>query len=37
MDLLIAATAAAHGARLATRDAADLHGLEDLLEIVDLS
>lgn len=37
MDLLIAATAAAHGARLATRDAADLHGLEGALEILDLS
>lgn len=37
MDLLIAATAAANGARLATRDAADLPGLEDVLEIVDLS
>ena len=36
MDLLIAATAAAHGARLATRNAADLHGLGDLVEIVDL-
>jgi hypothetical protein len=37
MDLLIAATAIAHGARLATRDADDLRGLEDLLEVVDLS
>lgn len=36
MDLLIAATAAAHGARLATRNAADLHGIEELLEVVDL-
>ena len=34
MDLLIAATAAAHGARLATRNAADLVGLEELVEIV---
>jgi len=37
MDLLIAATAAAHGARLATRNAADLLGLEDAVEILDLS
>lgn len=37
MDLLIAATAVAHGARLATRNAADLAGLEDVLEVVDLS
>ncbi len=36
MDLLIASTAAAHGARLATRNAADLLGLEDMIEIVDL-
>ena len=36
MDLLIAATAAANGARLATRNAGDLAGLEDLVEIVDL-
>jgi toxin FitB len=34
MDLLIAATAHAHDARLYTRNAADLHGLEDLLEVV---
>ena len=34
MDLLIAATAHAHGARLYTRNAADLVGLEDLIEIV---
>ena len=34
MDLLIAATAHAHGARLYTRNAADLAGLEDLLEVV---
>lgn len=34
MDLLIAATAHAHGARLYTRNPKDLHGLEDLLEIV---
>lgn len=36
MDLLIAATAVAHGARLVTRNAADLVGLEDLVEIVSL-
>lgn len=34
MDLLIAATAHAHGARLYTRNASDLAGIEDLLEIV---
>ena len=34
MDLLIAATAHAHGARLYTRNAADLAGLEHLVEIV---
>lgn len=34
MDLLIAATAAAHGAALYTRNPADLHGLEDLVDIV---
>ncbi len=34
MDLLIAATAHAHGARLYTRNASDLVGLEDLVEIV---
>jgi predicted nucleic acid-binding protein len=33
MDLLIAATAHAHGARLYTRNAADFTGLDDLLEI----
>jgi hypothetical protein len=37
MDLLIAATAAANGARLATRNARDLVGIEDLVEIVDLT
>ena len=34
MDLLIAATAHAHSARLYTRNAADLAGLEHLVEIV---
>ena len=34
MDLLIAATAHAYGARLYTRNAADLTGLENLVEIV---
>lgn len=34
MDLLIAATAHAHHARLYTRNASDLVGLEDLVEIV---
>ena len=34
MDLLIAATAHAHLARLYTRNAADLAGLEELVEIV---
>jgi predicted nucleic acid-binding protein len=34
MDLLIAATAHAHSARLYTRNADDLAGLEDLVEIV---
>ena len=33
MDLLIAATAHAHGARLYTRNAADLVGLEQLIDI----
>jgi toxin FitB len=33
-DLLIAATAHAHGARLYTRNAGDLRGADDLLEIV---
>ena len=36
MDLLIAATAAAYDARLYTRNAADLIGLEDLVDIVAL-
>jgi predicted nucleic acid-binding protein len=34
MDLLIAATAHAHDARLYTRNASDLVGLESLIEIV---
>ncbi len=34
MDLLIAATPHAHGARLYTRNAHDLSGLENLLEMV---
>lgn len=34
MDLLIAATAHAHGARLYTRNAADLAGLESLIDVV---
>jgi predicted nucleic acid-binding protein len=33
-DLLIAATAHAHGARLYTRNAADLLGLEELVEVI---
>lgn len=36
MDLLIAATAHAHGARLYTRNAEDLHGLERLVDVVAL-
>lgn len=36
MDLLIAATAAAHQARLYTRNPADLVGLDDELEIIAL-
>jgi toxin FitB len=34
VDLLIAATAHAHGARLHTRDPADLAGADELLEVV---
>src|SRR5680860_457932 len=34
MDLLIAATASAHGARLYTRNPSDLVGLEQVLEVV---
>lgn len=33
MDLLIAATAHAHSARLYTRNSTDFHGLEDLVDI----
>ena len=36
MDLLVAATAAAHGATLYTRNGADLAGLEGLVTVVDL-
>lgn len=36
MDLLIAATAHAHGARLYTRNAADLTGIDEMLEMVAL-
>jgi toxin FitB len=36
MELFVAATAMANGARLATRNAADLIGLEDYVEIVPL-
>jgi toxin FitB len=36
LDLLIAATAHAHSAALYTRNAADLRGLEDVLEIIAL-
>lgn len=34
LDLLIAATAHAHGARLYTRNPSDLRGVADLLEVV---
>ncbi len=34
MDLLIAATARAHSARLYTRNADDFEGLDDLVEVV---
>lgn len=36
MDLLIAATAHAHGARLYTRNAADLTGIDEMIEVVAL-
>jgi predicted nucleic acid-binding protein len=36
MDLLIAATAHAHEARLYTRNGVDFAGLEDLVEIVEV-
>jgi len=34
LDLLIAATASAHNARLYTRNPADLAGLEDLVDVI---
>ena len=34
MNLLIAATAKAHGARLYTRNPSDLQGLEELVDVV---
>lgn len=34
MDLLIAATAHAHGARLYTRNAADLQGADEFVEVI---
>ena len=37
MDLLIAATASAHDARLYTRNPSDFVGLENILEIVSIS
>lgn len=37
VDLMIAATALAHGLPIYTRNAADLRGLDGLIEIVDLS
>ena len=37
MDLLIAATAVAHGARLYTRNGDDFRGLEALVEVVPLA
>lgn len=37
LDLMIAATALAHGVPLYTLNASDLKGLGDLIEIVDLS
>lgn len=37
MDLLIAATAHAYDAKLYTANAADLRGLDDLVDVVDIS
>jgi len=37
IDLMIAATALAHGLPLYTRNAKDLQGLDDLIQIVDVS
>ncbi|MEB3068843.1 type II toxin-antitoxin system VapC family toxin [[Mycobacterium] vasticus] len=37
MDLLIAATAHAHSARLYTRNSADFAGLDDLIEVVSVT
>jgi predicted nucleic acid-binding protein len=37
VDLMIAATALTHDLPLYTRNAKDLHGLDDLIEIVDVS
>jgi predicted nucleic acid-binding protein len=37
IDLMVAATALAYGLPLYTRDPVDLRGLEDLVEIVDLT
>jgi predicted nucleic acid-binding protein len=37
VDLMIASTALAHDLPLYTRNAKDLHGLDDLIEIVDVS
>lgn len=36
MDLLIAATAHAHGARLCTRNVRDFRGLDSLIEVVEV-
>jgi len=37
IDLMIAATALAHDLPLYTRNAKDLRGVEDLIEVVDVS